>query len=83
MQTFQTEIQSLKDQVQELHRDLTKHHSIINTDKMREVLDRSLHVDNQLAAQCAAVETMRVTFEEVRRATPRRFQLWRVPAPAR
>ncbi|XP_070706361.1 RING finger protein 207 [Pempheris klunzingeri] len=63
--TFQTEIQSLKDQVQELHRDLTKHHSIINTEKMGEILDRSLHIDSQIAAQYSTVETMRVLFEEV------------------
>lgn len=62
---LQTEIQSLKDQVQELHRDLTKHHSIINTDKMGEILDRSLHVDSQISAQYSTVETMRVMFEEV------------------
>ncbi|XP_075881208.1 RING finger protein 207 isoform X2 [Nelusetta ayraudi] len=63
--TFQTEIQNLKDQVQELHRDLTKHHSIINTDTMGEILDRSLHVDSQITSQYSAVETMRVMFEEV------------------
>ncbi|MEQ2282504.1 hypothetical protein AMECASPLE_001400 [Ameca splendens] len=63
--TLQTEIQNLKDQVQELHRDLTKHHSIINTDKMGEILDRSLHIDNQIGAQYSTVETMRVMFEEI------------------
>ncbi|KAE8298222.1 RING finger protein 207 [Larimichthys crocea] len=63
--TFQTEIQNLKDQVQELHRDLTKHHSIINTDKMGEILDRSLHIDSQISAQYSTVETMRVMFEEI------------------
>ncbi|XP_068170549.1 RING finger protein 207 isoform X2 [Antennarius striatus] len=63
--TFQVEIQNLKDQVQELHRDLTKHHSIINTDKMGEILNRSLHIDDQIASQCSTVETMRVRFEEV------------------
>ncbi|XP_039654438.1 RING finger protein 207 isoform X2 [Perca fluviatilis] len=63
--TLQTEIQNLKDQVQELHRDLTKHHSIINTDQMREIMDRSLHIDSQIASQHATVETMRVMFEEV------------------
>ncbi|XP_029990565.1 RING finger protein 207 [Sphaeramia orbicularis] len=63
--TLQTEIQNLKDQVQEMHRDLTKHHSIINTDTMGEILDRSLHVDSQIAAQYATVETMRVMFEEI------------------
>ncbi|XP_031157899.1 RING finger protein 207 [Sander lucioperca] len=63
--TLQTEIQNLKDQVQELHRDLTKHHSIINTDQMREIMDRSLHIDSQIASQHATVETMRVMFEEI------------------
>ncbi|XP_040890871.1 RING finger protein 207 [Toxotes jaculatrix] len=63
--TLQTEIQNLKDQVQELHRDLTKHHSIINTDKMGEILDRSLHIDSRIATQYSTVETMRVMFEEI------------------
>nr|XP_019952375.1 PREDICTED: RING finger protein 207 [Paralichthys olivaceus] len=63
--TLQTEIQNLKDQVQELHRDLTKHHSVINTDIMGEVLDRSLHIDSQIAAQYSTVETVRVMFEEI------------------
>ncbi|XP_043978557.1 RING finger protein 207-like isoform X1 [Gambusia affinis] len=63
--TLQTDIQNLKDQVQEMHRDLTKHHSIINTDKMGEILDRSLNIDNQIAAQYSTVETMRVMFEEI------------------
>uniref|UniRef100_A0A3Q3BHG9 RING finger protein 207 n=1 Tax=Kryptolebias marmoratus TaxID=37003 RepID=A0A3Q3BHG9_KRYMA len=63
--TLQTDIQNLKDQVQELHRDLTKHHSIINTDTMEEILDRSLHIDNQIASQYSTVETMRVIFEEI------------------
>ncbi|RVE72525.1 hypothetical protein OJAV_G00038860 [Oryzias javanicus] len=63
--SLQTEIQSLKDQVQELHRDLTKHHSIINTEKMGEILDRSLHIDSQIGVQYSTVETMRVIFEEI------------------
>ncbi|CAB1427110.1 unnamed protein product [Pleuronectes platessa] len=63
--TLQTEIQNLKDQVQELHRDLTKHHSIINTEIMGEVLDRSLHIDSQITAQYSTVETVRVVFEEI------------------
>ncbi|XP_060925174.1 RING finger protein 207-like [Limanda limanda] len=63
--TLQTEIQNLKDQVQELHRDLTKHHSIINTEIMGEVLDRSLHIDGQITAQYSTVETVRVVFEEI------------------
>ncbi|CAL8336701.1 unnamed protein product [Lota lota] len=63
--SLQGDIQSLKDRVQELHRDLTKHHSIINTATMGEVLDRSLNIDRQIAAQHAAVDTMRVMFEEI------------------
>ncbi|XP_061544619.1 RING finger protein 207 isoform X4 [Phycodurus eques] len=63
--TLQTEIQNLKDQVQELHRDLTKHHSIINTAQMGEILDRSLHIDSQIASQHTTVETMRTMFEEI------------------
>lgn len=79
--TFQIEIQNLKDQVQELHRDLTKHHSIINTDKMGEILDRSLHVDSQIAAQYSAVETMRVMFEEVQHLDGLTFSV--LPAAAK
>ncbi|XP_037303857.2 RING finger protein 207 [Pungitius pungitius] len=63
--TLQTEIQNLKDQVQELHRDLTKHHSIINTGRMGEIVDRSLRIDSRIASQHSAVETVRVTFEEI------------------
>ncbi|XP_034724162.1 RING finger protein 207 [Etheostoma cragini] len=63
--TLQTELQNLKDQVQELHRDLTKHHSVINTDQMREIMDRSLHIDSRISSQHATVETMRVVFEEI------------------
>lgn len=74
-QSLQTEIQSLKDQVQELHRDLTKHHSIINTEKMGEILDRSLHVDSQIGVQYSTVETMRVIFEEVSLVTIRTLSL--------
>ena len=64
-QSLQGDVQGLKDRVQELHRDLTKHHSVINTAVMGEVLDRSLGIDRLLAAQHAAVDTMRVMFEEV------------------
>nr|XP_033938429.1 RING finger protein 207 [Pseudochaenichthys georgianus] len=65
LKTLQTEIQNLKDQVQELHRDLTKHHSIINTEKMGEIMERSLNIDSQIASQHSTVETMRVMFEEI------------------
>ncbi|XP_077458526.1 RING finger protein 207-like isoform X1 [Stigmatopora argus] len=63
--TLQTEIQSLKDQVQELHRDLTKHHSVIDTDQMGQILERSLHIDSCIASQYSTVETMRAMFEEI------------------
>ena len=64
-QTLQTEIQKLKDQVQEMHRDLTKHHSLINTDTMGEILERSLHIDQQITSQYSSVQTLRGLFEEV------------------
>ncbi|KAJ8257572.1 hypothetical protein GJAV_G00187110 [Gymnothorax javanicus] len=63
--TLQTEIQKLKDQVQEIHRDLTKHHSLIKTDTMSEILERSLLMDNRIADEYAAVEMTRAMFEEI------------------
>ncbi|NWH80795.1 RN207 protein, partial [Piaya cayana] len=68
LQMLQTEIQGLKDQVQELHRDLTKHHSLIKTEIMSEILQKSLQMDVQIAAHYSAVEMMRSVFEEVRAA---------------
>lgn len=65
-QVLQTEVQRLKDEVQEKHRDLTKHHSLINTDTMDEILDRSLLIDKQIVSQYSAVQTQRAIFEEVR-----------------
>uniref|UniRef100_A0A8C4UVL1 RING finger protein 207 n=1 Tax=Falco tinnunculus TaxID=100819 RepID=A0A8C4UVL1_FALTI len=62
---LQTEIQGLKDQVQELHRDLTKHHSLIKTEIMSEILQKSLQMDVQIAAHYSAVEMMRSVFEEI------------------
>ncbi|XP_069096103.1 RING finger protein 207 isoform X1 [Pleurodeles waltl] len=62
--TLQIEIQNLKDQVQELHRDLTKHHSLIKTDVMSEILQKSLQVDVQIASEYSSVEMMRTAFEE-------------------
>ncbi|XP_042333726.1 RING finger protein 207 [Sceloporus undulatus] len=61
---LQTEIQNLKDQVQELHRDLTKHHSLIKTEIMSEILQRSLQMDVQIASEYSSVEMMRSAFEE-------------------
>ncbi|XP_042687741.1 RING finger protein 207 [Centrocercus urophasianus] len=62
---LQAEIQGLKDQVQELHRDLTKHHSLIRTEIMSEILQKSLQMDVQIAAHYSSVEMMRSVFEEV------------------
>lgn len=68
LQALQTEIQSLKDHVQELHRDLTKHHSLIRTEIMAEVLQKSLQVDVQIASEYSTVEMKRTEFEEVSRS---------------
>uniref|UniRef100_A0A8B9JXS8 RING finger protein 207 n=1 Tax=Astyanax mexicanus TaxID=7994 RepID=A0A8B9JXS8_ASTMX len=63
--SLQTEMQKLKDQVQEIHRDLTKHHSLIKTDTMSEILDRSLQMDSEILSQYSSVEMMRGMFEEI------------------
>ncbi|XP_030393102.1 RING finger protein 207 isoform X1 [Gopherus evgoodei] len=63
--TLQTEIQNLKDQVQELHRDLTKHHSLIKSEIMSEILQKSLQMDVQIASEYSSVEMMRSMFEEI------------------
>ncbi|XP_056398926.1 RING finger protein 207 isoform X1 [Hyla sarda] len=63
--TIQLEIQNLKDQVQELHRDLTKHHSLIKTDTMSDIIQKSLQVDVQIASEYSSVEMMRAAFEEI------------------
>ncbi|MGH0118300.1 UNVERIFIED_CONTAM: hypothetical protein FKN15_049321 [Acipenser sinensis] len=65
VQTLQAEIQKLKDQVQEMHRDLTKHHSLVNTDTIGDVLHKSLQMDGQIASEYASVEMMRAMFEEI------------------
>lgn len=65
LQHLQAETQSLKDQVQELHRDLTKHHSLIKAEIMGDILRKALQVDARIAAQCASVEGMRALFQEV------------------
>ncbi|XP_047275979.1 RING finger protein 207 isoform X4 [Homo sapiens] len=72
---LQAEMQSLKDQVQELHRDLTKHHSLIKAEIMGDVLHKSLQLDVQIASEHASLEGMRVVFQEV--ALPRTL----TPAP--
>ncbi|XP_051516841.1 RING finger protein 207-like [Myxocyprinus asiaticus] len=63
--TLQTEIQRLKDHVQEIHRDLTKHHSLIKTNTMGEILERSQLVDVQISTEYSSVELMRAMFEEI------------------
>ncbi|XP_046897012.1 RING finger protein 207 isoform X2 [Hypomesus transpacificus] len=62
---LQTVIQQLKDQVQETHRDLTKHHSLIRKDTMAEILDHSIQMDRQISAEYSSVELMRAIFEEI------------------
>lgn len=52
--------------MQELHRDLTKHHSLIKTDIMADILQKSLQMDVQIASEYSAVEMRRSAFEEVR-----------------
>ncbi|XP_027420865.1 RING finger protein 207 isoform X2 [Bos indicus x Bos taurus] len=41
---LQAEMQNLKDQVQELHRDLTKHHSLIKAEIMGDILHKALQI---------------------------------------
>ncbi|XP_033084497.1 RING finger protein 207 isoform X1 [Trachypithecus francoisi] len=62
---LQAEMQSLKDQVQELHRDLTKHHSLIKAEIMGDVLRKSLQLDVQIASEHTSLEGMRVVFQEI------------------
>lgn len=64
-QRLQAEMQSLKDQVQDLHRDLTKHHSLIKAEIMGDILRKALQVDAQIASEFASVEGMRAAFQEV------------------
>lgn len=64
-QGLQMEVQNLKDQVQELHRDLTKHHSLIKAEIMGDILHRSLLLDTQIASEYASMEGMRAIFQEV------------------
>ena len=58
-------MQNLKDQVQELHRDLTKHHSLIKAEIMGDILHKALQVDAQIASEYASVEGLRAVFQEV------------------
>ncbi|CAO2590153.1 RING finger protein 207 [Lemmus lemmus] len=62
---LQVEVQNLKDQVQELHRDLTKHHSLIKAEIMGDILHRSLLLDTQIASEYASMEGMRAVFQEI------------------
>ncbi|XP_045866334.1 RING finger protein 207 [Meles meles] len=62
---LQAEMQNLKDQVQELHRDLTKHHSLIKAEIMGDILRKSLQVDVQIASEYASLQGMRAVFQEI------------------
>lgn len=62
---LQADVQNLKDQVQELHRDLTKHHSLIKAEIMGDILHRALQVDAQIAAEYACVQGLRSIFQEI------------------
>nr|XP_060480986.1 RING finger protein 207 isoform X3 [Panthera onca] len=62
---LQAETQNLKDQVQELHRDLTKHHSLIKAEIMGDILHKSAQVDAQIALEYASLEGMRAVFQEI------------------
>uniref|UniRef100_A0A8C9AN15 RING finger protein 207 n=1 Tax=Prolemur simus TaxID=1328070 RepID=A0A8C9AN15_PROSS len=62
---LQVEIQYLKDQVQELHRDLTKHHSLIKAEIMGDVLHKALQLDARIASEHASTEGMRAVFQEI------------------
>ncbi|KAG1949760.1 RING finger protein [Pimephales promelas] len=62
---LQTEVQRLKDEVQKMHIDLTKHHSLVNTDIMDKILERSLVIDEQIASLHSAVQTQRVVFQKL------------------
>lgn len=65
MQSLQGEVQNLKDQAQELHRDLTKHHSLIKAEIMADILQRSLQLDARIASEYTSTEGMRAIFQEV------------------
>uniref|UniRef100_A0A3Q1LZS2 RING finger protein 207 n=1 Tax=Bos taurus TaxID=9913 RepID=A0A3Q1LZS2_BOVIN len=56
---------SYRDQVQELHRDLTKHHSLIKAEIMGDILHKALQVDAQIASEYASVEGLRAVFQEI------------------
>ncbi|XP_047401064.1 RING finger protein 207 isoform X1 [Sciurus carolinensis] len=64
-QGLQAEVQNLKDQVQELHRDLTKHHSLIKAEIMGDILSRSLQLDARIASEYSSAEGMRAVFQEI------------------
>nr|XP_040143763.1 RING finger protein 207 isoform X9 [Ictidomys tridecemlineatus] len=62
---LQAEVQNLKDQVQELHRDLTRHHSLIKAEIMGDILSRSLRLDTRITSEYSSVEGMRAIFQEI------------------
>ncbi|KAM5160202.1 RING finger protein 207 isoform 4-T4 [Callospermophilus lateralis] len=62
---LQAEVQNLKDQVQELHRDLTRHHSLIKAEIMGDILSRSLRLDARISSEYSSAEGMRAIFQEI------------------
>ncbi|XP_053432551.1 RING finger protein 207 [Nycticebus coucang] len=62
---LQVEMRNLKDQVQELHRDLTKHHSLIKAEIMGDILHKTLQLDARIASEYASTECMRAVFQEI------------------
>ncbi|KAM6174152.1 LOW QUALITY PROTEIN: RING finger protein 207 [Erethizon dorsatum] len=64
-QGLQGEVQSLKDQVQDLHQDLTKHHALIKAEIMGDILQRSLQLDARITSEYASTEGLRAIFQEI------------------
>ncbi|KAM5248738.1 RING finger protein 207 [Ctenodactylus gundi] len=62
---LQGEVQNLKDQVQDLHRDLTKHHSLIKAEIMGDILHRSLQLDARITSEYTSIQGLRAVFQEI------------------
>ncbi|EHB16679.1 RING finger protein 207 [Heterocephalus glaber] len=61
---LQGALQSLKDQVQELPRDLTKHHALIKAEIMGGILGPALELDGRIAWEYACTAGLRAGFRE-------------------
>ncbi|XP_004863987.1 LOW QUALITY PROTEIN: RING finger protein 207 [Heterocephalus glaber] len=62
---LQGALQSLKDQVQELPRDLTKHHALIKAEIMGGILGPALELDGRIAWEYACTAGLRAGFREI------------------